>query len=115
MFCLRSLIKSIDCQENIKESIVGLWKHYEDQVFLIFHNDNEVSLKIPKNIEVKGKYKYNDDNNIEAVFLWKAFWMNGEEIKIKPQKMMITVNNNKLLLYGVDKDKPEGELFIKVL
>ncbi len=98
-----------------EESIVGIWKHHEDQVFLIFWENNKMSLRIPLNYEVMGRYRIIEKRDVEIVFLPQSYLMSGELIKSEPQPMKLTIYNNKLYLYGIEKDKLEGELFIKVL
>jgi len=98
----------------LEKDIIGVWKHHKDQVYLLFWEDNKMSLIIPLNYEVTGQYKFIDTKTMEIIFLSRSFLMSGELIESNPQVLKITIDCDKLFLHGIDIDKLEGELFTKV-
>lgn len=98
----------------LEKNIVGIWKHHNDQVYLIFWEDNKMSLRIPLNYEVKGHYMFIEPHTIQLIFISQSYLMSGEVITSNPQILKISFSDDKLILYGIKKDINEGEIFIRI-
>lgn len=97
-----------------EKDIVGVWKHHKDQVYLIFCDDNKMSLQIPLNFEVLGQYKFINKSEIDLVLIPQYFLTSGEVIQTDYIILKIIIENNNFFLYGITQDNLEKELFIKV-
>lgn len=104
-------------QISQEELIVGVWKHYKDDVFFIFLNDGSMCFKIPcaqRVYEISGKYKMIDRNLLKIELDYQYGAISGEPIFSTPQVLHVTIHENTIIFHGLKTNQSEEQKFIRI-
>ena len=104
-------------QATPEESIVGIWKHHEDEVFLSFFHDGIMSFKIPYiqgSYEIPGKYEMMDGNLLKIEFDHQYGAISGEQIFTNPRVLKVTIHVNEIIFHNLSFNEFEDQRFIRI-
>ena len=104
-------------QATPEESIIGIWKHHKDDVFLAFFRDGIMSFKIPYiqgSYEIPGKYELMDGNLLKIEFDHQYGAISGEQIFTNPRVLKVTIHVNEIIFHNLSFNESKDQRFIRI-
>jgi hypothetical protein len=100
-----------------KESIVVIWKHRKEDVFLSFFKDGGMYFKIPLakgDHEISGKYELMDGNLLKIELDQQYGTISGEPLFTNTQVLKVTVHEDKIIFHNLRINESDEQVFTRI-
>ncbi len=104
-------------KKHPEESIVGLWKHRNADIFLRFFKNSGMYFKIPLAqgaYEISGKYTLMYENLLKIELDCHYGAISGEPIFTNPQILKVTIHQDKIIFHDLKINDSEEQEFIRI-